>query len=150
MVCGGFSESKRMKIELLDVDGEAFMKALDLWCGREDGVEMELRELQQLASVADRYQITEVINAVDELLQGQLGMDNCEEWLTWSGLRLKAAETSASAKALKIATTLQPTLTDKPFLLRVSARFVPLKSYSQMNFFTAHVSTNFPRELSDS
>ena len=94
--------------------------------------------------MADRYQITEVINAVDELLQGQLGMDNCDEWLAWSGLRLKAAETSASAKALKMATTLEPTLTDKPFLLRVSARFNPLKSYSQMNFFQLMFQLIFP------
>ena len=90
MLCGSFSESQGKKLKLLDVDGEIFIKALNVWCGRVDSRGMELGELEQLATMADRFQITEVVSAVEEAAMTQLRMDNCGEMLMWSrryGLR---------------------------------------------------------------
>ena len=60
MLCGNFSESKEKKLKLDDVDGRAFIKVLDVWCGRSDCQEVGLLEIANLASVADRFQVTEV------------------------------------------------------------------------------------------
>ena len=46
---------------------------------------MELREVQELASVADRFQITEVISALEEAVISKLSLEGCGEVLTWSG-----------------------------------------------------------------
>ena len=59
MLCGNFSESREKKLKLKDVDGTAFKKALDVWCGRKDCQEVALGEIPQLASVADRFSMTE-------------------------------------------------------------------------------------------
>jgi hypothetical protein len=75
MLCGGFSESKAEALVLNDVDGKIFIRALDIWLGK--GQEMELGELQQLARVANMFRITEVLTAVEELLTGQLTLDMC-------------------------------------------------------------------------
>ncbi len=56
-----------------------FIKALDLWCGRADGLEMELHEVQELASVTDRFQITEVVSALEEAALSQLSLEACGE-----------------------------------------------------------------------
>ena len=85
MLCGSFSESKGKNLALNDVDGKLFTKALDLWCGRKDCQEVELGEVQQLASVADRFQITAVTSVLEEALIGQLSVDMCGDVLTWSG-----------------------------------------------------------------
>ena len=102
MLCGSFSESKEKKLRLDDVEISAFTKTLDVWCGRADGQEMELHELQQLASVADRFQITEVTSALEEAVMGQLRLEACGEVLTWSGgcgmLRLEAAALQMAAE----------------------------------------------------
>jgi hypothetical protein len=34
MLCGSFAESNAKRLMLVDVDGEVFGKALDLWCGK--------------------------------------------------------------------------------------------------------------------
>ncbi len=70
---------------LNDVDGKLFTKALDLWCGRKDCQEVELGEVEQLANVADRFQITAVTSVLEEALIGNLSADICGEVLTWSG-----------------------------------------------------------------
>ena len=72
MLCGSFSESKEKTLRLDDVESRAFIKTLDLWCGKADGQEMELHEVQQLVSVADRFQITEVTSALEETVVTQL------------------------------------------------------------------------------
>ena len=77
MLCGSFSESKEKILRLNDVDIGAFIKTLDIWSGRTDAQEMELHEVRELASVADRFQITEVISALEEAVMGQLSLDVC-------------------------------------------------------------------------
>ena len=95
MLCGSFSESKEKKLRLDDVEMRTFIKTLDIWCGRDDGQEMELCDVQQLAIVADRFQITEVTSLLEEAVIGQLSLEACGEVLMWSGgcgmLRLEAA-----------------------------------------------------------
>ena len=102
MVCGNFSESKGKKLKLDDVDGRAFVKALDLWCGWEDCQEVELGQVPLLASVADRFQMTEVTSVLEEALMGQLGLEMCGEVLVWSGQcgmqQLEAQATELAAK----------------------------------------------------
>jgi F-box/WD-40 domain protein 7 len=85
MLCGSFSESKAKVLKLADVDGRIFLKTLDLLFGRKDDEEMELSEVQQLASVADRFQITEVFSMLEEALKRQLTLDMCGDVLVWSG-----------------------------------------------------------------
>jgi hypothetical protein len=72
MLCGNFSESKRKKLKIDDVDGRAFIWALDVWCGRKDWQEVELGEVPLLVSVADRFQMTEVTSVLEEALLRQL------------------------------------------------------------------------------
>ncbi len=86
MLCGNFSESKEKKLKLDDVDGTAFMKALDVWCGGKDCREVALGEIPLLASVADRFQMTEVTSVLEEAAIGKLSLDMCGDVLTWSGL----------------------------------------------------------------
>ncbi len=56
------------------MDGRAFAKALDIWCGRQ---EVELGEVARIASVADRFQMTEVTSVLEEALMGQLCVEMC-------------------------------------------------------------------------
>jgi hypothetical protein len=102
MLCGSFSESKEKRLRLDDVESRAFIKTLDIWCGRADGQEMELHEVQQLASVADRFQITEVTSALEEGVMRQLRLEGCGEVLGWSGgcgmRRLEAAALKMAAE----------------------------------------------------
>jgi hypothetical protein len=57
---------------------------MDVWYGKFDCQEMVLGEMLELASVADRFQITEVVSVV-EAIMGQLSMDTCGELWKWSG-----------------------------------------------------------------
>ena len=50
MLCGSFMESSDKRLDLQDVDGSAFGKALDLCCGKVNGLEMELDEVRVLAT----------------------------------------------------------------------------------------------------
>ena len=61
MLCGSFIESNEKKITLKDMDRRTFGKAVDMWCGKLNNVEMSLDEVNDLASVADRLQMTEVV-----------------------------------------------------------------------------------------
>ncbi len=61
-----------------------FTKTLDIWCRTVDDLEM-LYEVQQLASMADLFQMTEVVSALVEAELGQLSLEACGEVLTWSG-----------------------------------------------------------------
>jgi hypothetical protein len=98
---GSFSESKDKKLRLDDVERKTSIKVLDIWCGRVDGQEMELCEVQELASVADRFQIAEVTSLLEEAMIGQLKVEACGEVLMWSGgcgmLRLEAAALKMAA-----------------------------------------------------
>ena len=95
----GFSESKG-KLTLNDVDGMIFINALDLWCGMKDYLEVELGEVQQLASESDQFQITDVTTVLEEALMGQLSMDLCGEVLMWSG---RCGMRQLEAEALEMA-----------------------------------------------
>jgi hypothetical protein len=53
-----------------DVDGNAFMKAVEVWRRRKDCQEVVLGELTLLASVADRFQTTEVTSVLEEAVMG--------------------------------------------------------------------------------
>ena len=81
MLCGSFSESKEKKLSLDDVERRTFIKTLDMWCGRVDGQKMELYEVQQLAIVADRFQITEVTSLLEEAVIGKLSVEACGDLL---------------------------------------------------------------------
>ena len=99
-LCGSFIESKEKKLQLDDVDSRTFIKTLDLWCGRHDGQEMELCAVQQLAIVADLFQITEVVYSLEEAVMGQLSVEACGEVLLWSG---RCGMQRLEADALKMA-----------------------------------------------
>jgi hypothetical protein len=83
MLCGNFMESTDKKITLYDVDAFRFGKVLDLWCGRVN--ELELSEVRQLASLADRFQISEVLSVLEEAMVVHLRVGFCAEVLSWSG-----------------------------------------------------------------
>jgi hypothetical protein len=71
-------------LEIREVDCKLFVKVLGLWFGGEYGGETDLHEVQQLVSVADRFQVSEVVAALEETMIQQLQVDQCGEVLTWS------------------------------------------------------------------
>jgi hypothetical protein len=102
MLCGGFSESAARRVELEDVDGVAYSKVLDMWCGKEGLEEKELGDVLVLASVADRLEMAEVGAALEEAIIGQLNARNCGDVLMVSGrLGLGPVEAAACRLALE-------------------------------------------------
>ena len=102
MLCGNFSESTGKKLKLNDVDGNIFVKVLDVWCGREDCQEVALGELPLLASVADRFQMTEVTSVLEEAVMEELSLDMIGDVLVWSG---RCGMQQLEAEALEMAAT---------------------------------------------
>ena len=101
MLCGSFIESSKKEIQLLDVDGKTFEKAIDMWCGKLDNVEMVMDEVREVASVVDRFQITEVASVLDETITKHLSMRICSDVLNWSGeLGLRQSEQAAQKLAM--------------------------------------------------
>jgi hypothetical protein len=102
MICNSV-KGMEAYLELEDVDGTVFATALGLWCGKDADPEKELHEVFQLASVASRLQMTEVVDAVEEALISQLNGAACPEMLAQSsgiGLReLTQATKSGGAEA---------------------------------------------------
>jgi hypothetical protein len=85
IICGGCNQNcARKSLDLKDVAEGTFKKALDLWCGKEDSRDFELCEVEELASVADRFQMTEVLSILEDAVMGQLSIGMCAEVLTWS------------------------------------------------------------------
>ena len=71
-------------------------KALGLWYGKDNNSEMGLCEVKELASIADRFQMTEVASALDEIVMYNFKIGMCGEVLNWSGvLGLKQSEKAA-------------------------------------------------------
>ena len=100
MLLGSFVERNMKNINLHDVNGKAFGKALDMWCGREGGLKLGLEEVKELASVADRFQMTEVVSALDESVKRHLNMSMCGDVLNWSGeLGLRESEVASQKLA---------------------------------------------------
>ena len=85
MICGSFNESGGRAMEVKDVDGAAFRKVLDLWCGRELETNADIDVLLKLGSVADRFQVTEVVTALEEAIMRQLSVATCADVLSWCG-----------------------------------------------------------------
>ena len=85
MICGSFAESSGSQIEFKDVNGTVFDKTFHLWCGNEIREVQNVHELLMLGSVADRFQMTEVISAVEDTIMRQLSVDVCCEVLNWGG-----------------------------------------------------------------
>jgi hypothetical protein len=75
MLCGSFIESSGRKLALKDVDGTSFGRALDMWCGKK--TEIGLDDARELASLADRLQMTELVSALDERV-----MEHLQEQIT--------------------------------------------------------------------
>ena len=76
------------RVSLDDIDKKAFEEVLDLWCGKEDSSEKELRDVMAMASLADRLQMEDVVAALEDSIQ--LRVDVCAEVLISSqrhGLR---------------------------------------------------------------
>ena len=73
-----------------DIDKKAFEEVLDLWCGKEDSTEKELREVMAVASLADRLQMVDVVAALEDSILVEIGTGVCAEVLISSqrhGLR---------------------------------------------------------------
>ncbi len=73
-------------MDLHEVIESDFRVVFRMWCGIEYFDEMEIVQVQKLATVADRFQITEVTDALQKALIGQLNDERCVELLTWSGV----------------------------------------------------------------
>jgi WD40 repeat protein len=87
MICGDFSESMkigcqdfgqcmRRKINLEDVDVKIFTSVLNLWCGKE-GEDEDIDSALMLASVADRFDVGMVREAVEDMIKRQLHVESC-------------------------------------------------------------------------
>ena len=86
MVCGSFRESTEKQILLDNVDEGALGHGMDLACGRPEGVRVaDLREMMGVGAFAHRYQMAEVVGAVEEVIVRSLTVDICGEVLRWAG-----------------------------------------------------------------
>ena len=74
MICSSFNESGERLMELKDVDGAAFRKVLDAWCGKELETKADMGMLLMLGNVADRFQVAEVVTALEEAIIRQLSV----------------------------------------------------------------------------
>ena len=65
-----------------DVDGIAFSQVIDLWCGKDEVREdIELDRMMLLASLAERFEIQDVVDALEDDVIELLDIDNCAELL---------------------------------------------------------------------
>ena len=83
MICGSFNESVGRRMEVKDVDGAQFCRVLNVWCGKELEPKADVAILLKLGSVADRFQVTEVVTALEEAIIGQLSVATCTDVLSW-------------------------------------------------------------------
>ena len=81
MVRGSFRESAEKQILLDDVDERALGHVMDLACGQV----CDLREMMGVGAFAHRYQMAEVVGAVEVAIVRSLTVDNCGEVLRWAG-----------------------------------------------------------------
>ncbi len=99
MMCGGFAESNEKKVKMMDVDMAAFAKVLDIWYGKEFCADIELDGVRELASVADRFQMTEVVSTLERTVLFHLNIFMCGEVLSWSGAHALQRSEEAAWKA---------------------------------------------------
>ncbi len=96
MLFGDFREGATRRVALEDVDGRVFGDVLDLWCGKEVRGDKELADVMEMASVADRLQMAEVLAALEDAIMGEIRVGTCAEVLEGSRrLGLRRAEEAA-------------------------------------------------------
>ena len=101
MLCGYFREGVTRRVSLDDIDKKAFEEVLDLWCGKENSTEKELREVMAMASLADRLQMEDVVAALEDSILAELGTGVCAEVLVSSQLHgLRRVEEAAWGMAV--------------------------------------------------
>jgi hypothetical protein len=61
------------------VDGSVLLDVLDLWCGRMHATDKSLTDALLLGSVADRFEVVEVVTALEEAIAAHLRVGVCEE-----------------------------------------------------------------------
>ena len=76
IICGDSSERMRRRINLEDVDEKSFTSVLNLWCGKE-GEDEDINSALMLASVADRFDVGVVREAVEDMIKRQLHVESC-------------------------------------------------------------------------
>ena len=67
--------------EVPEVDGSVLLEVLDLWCGRKHATDKSLIDALLLGSVADRFEVVEVVAALEEAIVAHLRVGACEEAL---------------------------------------------------------------------
>ncbi len=101
-LCGNFLEGHQKRIEICDVNEMDFRAVLDLWCGKLDCECDELEKVMQLASIADRFEITDLSLTLEAVIQRLLTVDNCCKLLAWSSRNgLRILHTAARSLALE-------------------------------------------------
>ena len=101
MLCGSFREGVTRQVSLNDIDKKGFEQVLDLWCGRVDRVEKELREVIVMASLADRLQMVDIVAVLEDSILAELGTGVCAEVLISSqGHGLRRVEEAAWGMAV--------------------------------------------------
>ena len=96
MLCGSFREGVTRQVSLDDIDKKGFEEVLDLWCGKVDRAEKELREVIVMASLADRLQIADFVAALEDSILADLGVGVCADVLISSqGRGLRRVEEAA-------------------------------------------------------
>ena len=86
MVCGSFKESSEKLLHLGDEDERALRQAMELACGCPEGVHVaDLQEMAILGALADRYEMVEVVAAVEDAMVRSVTVDTCGEVLEGQG-----------------------------------------------------------------
>ena len=85
LICGSFTEGGRRRFELQEVSGSAFRDVLDVWCGADLGSERDVCRAMELGAVADRFQMTDVVSALEDAILRHLGVDTCADVLGRAG-----------------------------------------------------------------
>ena len=89
-------------MEIKDVDGSAFRKMLDAWCGKELEAKADMGILLKLGNVADRFQVAEAVTALEEAVIKQLSVGTCADMLSWcGGAWLERGEVAAQKLAME-------------------------------------------------
>ena len=95
MLCGSFREGVTRQVSLDDIDKKGFEEVLDLWCGKVDRAEKELREVIVMASLADRLQIADFVAALEDSILADLGAGDCAGLISSQGHGLRRVEEAA-------------------------------------------------------
>ena len=89
-------------MEIKDVDGSAFRKVLDAWCGKELEPKADMGILLKLGGVADQFQVTAVVTALEEAIIRQLSVATYTDVLGWcGGAWLQRGEAAAQKLAME-------------------------------------------------